>query len=142
MNLWDFWVFGYVKMWGCSLSECVNIGICVSEHLIICVTVLICILLCVHSCTWLWLHSYVDWYMNMFMCEWMLSAVFCVWAYLRQWICWHLSLTKFECPVIWSECYLCVNVCACKQVNVNVLICMNVRMCSYMCLNAWVCFWK
>ena len=62
MNLWGFWVFGYVKMWGCSLSECMNIGICVNKHLTICVTILICILLCVHSCTWLcdYIHVWID----------------------------------------------------------------------------------
>lgn len=87
----------------------------------------------------LWLHSCVDWYMNMLMCEWMLSAVLCVWAYLRQWICWHLSLTTFECPVIWSECYLCVNECVCMFMHVNRLM--------WMCSFAWmwecvpICVW-
>lgn len=96
-------------------------------------------IMCTFMYMTLWLHSCVDWYMNMFMCEWMLSAVLCVWACSCQWKCWHLSLTKFECPVIWSECYLCVNECVCMFVHVSRL--------TWMCSFVWmwecvpICVW-
>lgn len=135
-------MFDHVKIWLCSLSECVNMQI--YEWTYMCDCTEICDHVYVHVCDYVmaftcgltYEHSCMNDYRSSFM-----------WAHSCQ-----FNVDILVCMTVWVSCdwlwmYICVKECVCIFAHLIMLmwscsfVWMNVRVCSYVWLNAWVYSW-